>query len=88
MYGATNGFTEYTQSTWETEIRDRIIEELSNDNDFKSDKLTVDVDAETASDDTVTVTVTATYPFETTVDWPGLPHEIDLKHQITMQRFR
>jgi Flp pilus assembly protein TadG len=88
LYGATTGFTDYTQSSWEDEIRTRIVEELSNDKDFKSSDLDVTVTTDELADESVTLTVTATYPFETTVDWPGLPHRVELRHQVSMQRFR
>jgi Flp pilus assembly protein TadG len=88
VYGATTGFTDFTKSTWETAIRNRVKEELSNDNDIDTNDLTVSVTTGETNDDEVTLSVTGTYPFETIVDWPGLPHHIDLRHKVSMQRFR
>ncbi|MEX2287980.1 MAG: TadE/TadG family type IV pilus assembly protein [Planctomycetaceae bacterium] len=88
MYGATTGFTDFTKASWETEIRSRVTEEMQNGNDYEAADLTTSVTTETDADDTVRLTVTGTYPFETIVDWPGLPHRIELRHQVSMQRFR
>jgi hypothetical protein len=88
MYGATTGFTPFTQAAWQTEVEERVTQEMANDNDFQSGNLTVTITTATDADDRASLTVTGSYPFETVVDWPGLPHQIQLRHQVSMQRFR
>jgi len=88
MYGATRSVTPYSQSTWEQEIRDRVTDELANMRDFRASDLTVDINAEMIDEEDVRLTITATYLFETIVDWPGLPHQISLRHEMSARRYR
>lgn len=87
LYGATTGFTDYTETTWKTEVRERVTDEMSNVNGFVSGDLTVNVETSEYEDE-VCLKVIGNYKFETVIHWPGFPREIDLRHEIELQRYR
>ena len=55
------------------------LEETENLPDFDADAIEIDVETTHETDSRLRVSVTVTYPFETVVDWPGLPPDFNLR---------
>jgi len=87
-YAATHRFTDYTVETWERRVRERVTEEMQDVPEFDDAALNVQIATETDVDGNVQVSVAATYPFQTVVDWPGLPSDITLNHQVSAWQYR
>lgn len=87
-YGATHQFTDHTRDAWEDNIRAAVIEEIQQILDFDEDNLQIDLATSTDSGGSTRVQVYAMYRFETVVDWPGLPHELELQRSISMRQIR
>lgn len=85
---ATHQRTDITAVTWDADVRDAVIEEMDQLAGFDSAQLTVAASSNAQPDGSIRVTVEATYPFETVVDWPGLPSTVQLRKQVSARRFR
>jgi len=85
-YGATHSFTTHTQSAWEAMIRGSVEEELRNLPGYDAHAPAVEI--ATAPDEAglYRVAVEVEYPFEMTINWPGLPSQLLLKHRVEMRR--
>jgi Flp pilus assembly protein TadG len=86
-YGATRSFTPQTRQTWEYEVRNRTLEELS---DVQSGSLTnvdVVVDTSIATNDLARVEVSAEGDFSTIVDWPFLSNQ-KIRREFSIRQFR
>jgi Flp pilus assembly protein TadG len=87
-YGATHRLYSFNRAQWESRIIARVQEEAAHLSHFDAARLQVVVETFTQADGTLRVEVEAAYPFEMTVDWPGLPGDIDLRHRTAEQEYR
>jgi Flp pilus assembly protein TadG len=87
-YGATHRLYTFNRTQWESRIIGRVQEEAAHLPQFDSLRLVVVVETFTQADGTMRVEVEAAYPFAMIVDWPGLPHDIDLRHRVAEQEYR
>lgn len=86
-YGATHRRTVLNAATWEQRIIDAVTAEAAHLPDFDADRLVVNVN--TSQDDgLLLVEVEAVYPFETIVDWPGLPGQTELRERVSYLEYR
>jgi Flp pilus assembly protein TadG len=85
-YGATHGFTPHTQPAWEAMIRSSVEEELRNLPGYDAQAPAVEVSTAPDEAGLYRVAVEVEYPFATTIDWPGLPSQVLLKHRVEMRR--
>lgn len=86
--GASQGFTDFTESDWQSRVRQAAVDELSSLPDFQENQATITVDTSTDSDGMTLVAVTVSYPFRPSVAWPGLSSELLLKHRLEFRQFR
>lgn len=87
-YGATHRLYSFNHAQWESRIIARVQEEAAHLPHFDAAQLQVEVETFAQADGTLRVAVEAAYPFEMTVDWPGLPGEIDLRYRTAEQEYR
>lgn len=87
-YGSMHGFTTVTRSSWETSVRAAVAEEMQSLANFASGDLTVEVATTVDGDDLFRCAVQASYPFGTTIVWPGLPATTQLSHRVEMRRIQ
>jgi len=87
-YGATHRLYSFNRAEWESRISARVQEEAAHLPHFDATRLQIEVETFTQADGTLRVEVEAAYPFEMTVDWPGLPGDIDLRHRTAEQEYR
>jgi Flp pilus assembly protein TadG len=86
--GATRKFTDFTRPFWETEIRDAVVREMQNLHSFEESKMSYRLATTMDADGLARIVVDVSYPFRTTVSWPGLPAETRLHQRIEFRQFR
>jgi Flp pilus assembly protein TadG len=87
-YGAMHQFTSYTQSYWQSQIQSAIQNEMQNLNGFSPANLQTSYSTTTDSAGLYQLTVSVSYPFSTIVNWPGIPNQVQLSHQVVMRQLR
>lgn len=87
-YGGMHAFTSYTRDSWETAVRQAAEDEMNGLGGYQSQNLQFDVVTTTDGDGLYRVAVSLTYPFSTTVAWPGLPAQVVLGHRVEMRRIQ
>jgi Flp pilus assembly protein TadG len=75
--GSMNAYTTSTADLWEEKVRQATVDEMARMDGFDSTRLTMTVTRVT-DDDYPRVVVEVIYPFETLIEWPGLPSRVDL----------
>jgi Flp pilus assembly protein TadG len=86
--GGTRRFTAQTRAAWETKVQQAVVEEMQNVPSFDAARLQSSVSTTTDSDGVVRVIVDVSYPFNTVVNWPVLPHEVKLHEHVHYRQFR
>ena len=86
--GSMNNFSAFTREFWESEIRSAVVEDMRGLRGFDEAKVAIDIVVTETDDDLFRVAVDVMYPFDTAVDWPGLPASIDLHYRSEMRRMR
>ena len=86
--GGTRRFTIETRAAWEAKVQQAIAEEMQNVPNFNAARLESSVSTVTDSDGIVRVIVDVSYPFNTVVNWPVLPHEVKLREHVHYRQFR
>jgi Flp pilus assembly protein TadG len=87
-YGSMHGFTSYTQSSWQSQVLSAMNAEMSGLQGFSAASFQASCSTATDSDGLYQISVTASYPFTTIVNWPGVPSQIQLTHQVVMRQIR
>ncbi len=85
-YGATNGFTTYSQGSWESQIQQTVTNEMQALPFYQAGSLQVTITTATDSAGVSQVTVDVSYPFNTIVTWVGVPSAVTLNHSVEMRR--
>lgn len=86
--GALHKVTTFTQAVWEADIREAVLEELANLPNFDEGSLEFDLTTNVDANDLTTVRVEISYPFESVVAWPLLPHIVELRALSKIRQFR
>jgi Flp pilus assembly protein TadG len=87
-YGAMHEFTSYTRPSWEAQIRSAIEDEMAGLQGFSATNLQSTYTTTTDSDGLFQLKVRASYPFTTIINWPGVPAQVQLSHEIEMRQIR
>lgn len=88
QHGASHKFTQLTQATWESGVRQAVLEEMSNIPQFNAQELNYSLSTTIDTDELSRVQVTVSYPFRSTVRWPGIPDEVFLRKRVEFRQFR
>ncbi len=86
--GATHRLTPRTQAVWENRLRTAVLQQIQCVPQFDSGKLVLSFSSTTNAAGLTVVDVSVQYPFETIVDWPGVPHTVLLAERIFIERYR
>jgi hypothetical protein len=86
--GGTRRFTLETRAAWETKVQQAVTEEMQNVPNFDAGRLESSVSTSMDADGIVRVIVDVSYPFNTVVNWPVLPHEVKLHEHVHYRQFR
>ena len=85
-YGALHGFTSYSQASWETQMRQAIDYEMQGLPGYQATNLKVAVTTSTDAAGIAQVKVELSYPFNTIINWAGIPSAVTLDHAVEMRR--
>jgi Flp pilus assembly protein TadG len=86
--GAIHKFTDFTRPDWEADVKQAVVDEMSNIPSYDASKLVYQLSTATDADGLAWIAVDVTYPFRTVVAWPGLPTNVDLHRHFEMREFR
>jgi len=87
-YGAIHGYSNYTYSSWQSQVTQQVQNAVQGNSSFNSSLLSVSVNATPETGGFNLATVTANYQFSTITQWPGLPHQFTITHTVGMRRYR
>jgi Flp pilus assembly protein TadG len=87
-YGTMNGYTSYTQASWQSAIRQAVDQEMQGLSGYQSSQLQLSITPTPDPDGLYHVAVEVSYPFTTVVNWPGVPSSVLLDHSVTARRIR
>lgn len=85
-YGALHGFTSYSQATWQSQMRQAIDYEMQGLPGYQPANLQVAITTTTDAAGIAQVKVELTYPFNTIINWAGIPSAVTLDHAVEMRR--
>jgi Flp pilus assembly protein TadG len=88
VYGATHGYTSYTQSSWENQIIQEAQSAEQGNASFNSNNLSVSVNTTSETGGFNLTTVTASYNFETITTFSTLPAQFAIRHTVAVRRFQ
>lgn len=86
--GGRKHFTDFTRPNWEADVRQAIENELANLPLFDPNQMEVDVITTIDPSGLHVVTVEVMYPFVTSVAWPGIPRETNIRRRVVYRQFR
>jgi Flp pilus assembly protein TadG len=87
-YGASHGYTEYSESSWRQRIVDETNAEFVGSRCVDPARLDVAVKTAPGQNGIDLVTVECRYRFKTLTLWPAMPDEFDVSRSVTMRRYR
>jgi Flp pilus assembly protein TadG len=87
-YGSMHKFTAFTESSWQTQVRQAVRDEMEGLAGFEPAELQVKVTTTTDEDDLFRASVEVVYPFRMVVNWPALPAATTLRHTVLMRQIR
>lgn len=88
-FASFNPYTSTTQSTWQSQVTQAVIDEMSQMNGFNSSNLTVSTPVVTTDANGLKrVRVDVSYPFQTIVTWPAIPKQVTLRRAVEMRMIR
>lgn len=86
--GAIHKFTDFTRPDWETDVKQAVVDEMTNIPNYDESKLVYQLSTTTDADGLARISVDVTYPFRSVVAWPGLPTNVDIHRHFEMREFR
>jgi Flp pilus assembly protein TadG len=87
-FAGTHPVSAGTFAQWEQQLRDTVIAEMSGLDGFDPARLTVTATVVAPPGDLKRIRIDVSYPFETVVDWPGLPSRTTLGQTVTVPASR
>lgn len=93
-YGSMRNYPASDPAAWQAEIRAAALEEMQDQTGYDPDQIEVDVPTPTMGNGLVEANyqrrlrVTARIPFQTLVDWPGIPHTVNMIRTVEMRQLR
>jgi Flp pilus assembly protein TadG len=87
-WGAGRTVTSFTQPDWEAQVVTEVKNEMAQLDGVDLAKLTVEVESVDEGNKLRRTEVEATYPFDTIVNWPAFPHQIQMRRRHAMHQMR
>jgi len=87
-YGASNRYTSFSRSSWETQVNQAVVQELQNLASYTTANQSIAITTTTDSQGQIQVAVSVTYQFQMIISWIGLPSTVILRHQVQMRQYR
>ncbi len=87
-FATVNPYTAETYSLWKDCVRDAVEQEMTGLNRFDAEELAVLTTVIAGTAPQWDAQVEVSYPFQTLIDWPGLPNSIELRQSVVMRTIR
>lgn len=87
-FAGTHPYTAGTYALWEQQIKDTVTAEMAGLEGFDPTRLTITITVEAPPGDLKRIRIDVAYPFETVVEWPGLPAQMTLGQRVTVPASR
>ena len=88
-FASSNRYTAVSQTTWLTNVRQAVLDEMSQMPGFNSADLSVPTPVVTTENTGLKrLSVQVNYPFKTIVTWPGIPSQMALTRTVQMRCIR
>src|SRR5436309_1858896 len=87
-YGIMNPYSSSSLSTWTAAVKQAAKDEMAQQPGYDSNSLNVTVTTATETNGLRRVRVSASYPFQTVVNWPGIPSQLTLDGVVEMRSIR
>jgi len=87
-YGIMNPYSSSSLTTWTAAVKQAAKDEMAQQPGYDSTKLNVTVTTATETNGLRRVRVSASYPFQTVVNWPGIPNQLTLDGVVEMRSIR
>jgi Flp pilus assembly protein TadG len=87
-YGATHGYTSYNYASWQNQVSQQVQAAVQGNAPINASGLTVTVSGTSEPYGLNLVNVSASYQYTTITQWPFLPNQFTLTHDVAMRRFR
>ena len=85
-----NPYTTTTQSVWATKMKQAVVDEMQSmfDSRFGESNLTVTSLKTNETGSYWRIKVTVVFPFQTILNWPGIPHTVNVTQSTEMRGIR
>ncbi len=87
-FGSVNPYTTATATTWKADIKQAVIDEMGKLDGFDTTQLNVTSSYIDDGNGLWRVKVTVSYPFQTVVNWAGLPNTVTMQQTTVMRGIR
>jgi len=86
--GASHTVTAFTQNQWNAEVRSAVVGALDALPHFDESLMQLEVTNTTGTNQQQQTAIDLTYPFQTTIEWPGIPHLINIHEHVEFRQYR
>jgi Flp pilus assembly protein TadG len=89
-YAAMNPYTAATEATWSPKLRAAVVDEMQSmfNSQFGNADLQVNYARTQLASSRWRIRVTVSFPFQTVITWPGIPHRITLTRATELPGIR
>ena len=89
-FAVMNPYTTTTQSVWATKMKQAVVDEMQSmfDSRFGDSNLTVTSLKTNETGSYWRIKVTVVFPFQTILNWPGIPHTVNVTQSTEMRGIR
>jgi Flp pilus assembly protein TadG len=87
-FGSVNPYSTATATTWKADIKQAVVDEISKLDGFDKTQLNVTSTYIDEGNGLWRVKVTVSYPFQTVVNWPGLPNNVTMQQTAVLRGIR
>ena len=87
-FGSVNAYTTSTYGTWQSQVQQAVVDEMSGVPGFDSSQLTVTASGIAESGGLWRVQVTASYPFQPLTSVTGIPGNITMQRTVVLRAIR
>jgi Flp pilus assembly protein TadG len=89
-YAIMHPYTTATEATWSPKVRQAVVDEMQSmfDSRFGNANLQVSYVRTLEASSEWRIRVTVTFPFQTVMIWPGIPHRVDISRSTEIRGIR
>lgn len=89
-YGIVHPYTTSTESIWTANMNQAVTDEMQSmfDSRFGASNLQVSYVKSNDAGNSWRIRVTVTFPFQTVINWPGIPHKHNVTQSVEMRGIR